>query len=469
MTRTRLFRFAWIGVLTLSAVPCTGALPADAELSLPALPAVLLPADDRTVTETIRWLENKVQADPDDFVAHNKLADRYLQRLRETGNATYLMRASNAARASLAALPPSQNRDGLNLLAQVEFSAHEFSAAREHARLLVGLEPDKAYPYQILGDTLLELGDYEAAEAAFRQMQRLGAVQGITRVATEQRVGKLAALRGDTATAQRSFVRALELALALPVPSRETVAWCRWQLGETAFSVGDYVAAEQHYRDALTTFPDYFRALASLGRVRAARGDLAGAIAQYERVVTILPDPAFVAALGDLYLLAGRDRDAARQFEVVEAIARLGAAGGSLYNRQQAMFHADHDRQPQDAYAMAVREYAVRRDIYGADAVAWTALKAGRIAEARTAIQDALRLNTRDARLDYHAAMIARAASDDAAARFFFERALAQNPQFDPLQASVARKIAASSVTDAGAPVSTNPDATAHTHDAQPR
>src|SRR2546425_11085970 len=67
---------------------------------------------------------------------------------------------------------------------------------------------------------------------------------------------------------------ALKTALSLPVPPRETVAWCRWQLGELAFGVGNYTAAEKHYRDALTTVPGYFRALASLGRVRAARGDL---------------------------------------------------------------------------------------------------------------------------------------------------------------------------------------------------
>src|SRR6185295_3092130 len=120
-------------------------------------------------------------------------------------------------------------------------------------------------------------------------------------------------LHGDATAAQRSFTIALELARALPGPERETVAWCHWQLGETVFSLGDYARAEQHYREALNSFPDYFRALASLGRVRAARDDLAGAITLYENAVNVLPDPSFVAALGDLYVLSGRERDAARQ------------------------------------------------------------------------------------------------------------------------------------------------------------
>jgi tetratricopeptide (TPR) repeat protein len=349
----------------------------------------------------------------------------------------------------LATLPAERNREALNLLAQAEFAGHEFDAARGHAQVLVQLEPDKAYPYQILGDALLELGDYAAAESAYRQMQERGGVQEITQAATAQRLGKMALLRGDLAAAQRSFTQALGLALAQPDPPRETVAWCRWQLGETAFLRGDYAVAERHYRDALTTFPGYFRAVASLGRVRAARGDLADAIAQYEAAVKILPDPSFVAALGDLYLLSGRERDAARQYDLVEAIARLSAAGGALYNRQQALFYADHGRQPEKAYAMAAREYEVRRDIYGADAVAWTALKAGRVDEAQAMIKVALRLGTQDARLFYHAAMIAHAASDAAAARGFLDRALALSPGFDPLQSSMARKIAAASTSPA--------------------
>ena len=51
------------------------------------------------------------------------------------------------------------------------------------------------------------------------------------------------------------------------------------------------------------------------------------------------------------------------------------------------------------------------------------------------AIREALRLGTRDARLFYHAGMIALAARDKAAARSYLERALALSPQFDLMQA----------------------------------
>ena len=406
-----------------------------------AVPAKLLPSDADVEQQTIRFLEERIKRDPEDFIAANKLAGQYLQRVRETGDVTYLNLALKAARASLSTLPAEQNTGGLTALAQAEYASHEFAAARDHALQLTKLEPNKSYCYQILGDALLELGEYEKAEAAFRQMEQLGGIQGLTRVTIEQRIARLAALRGDANGAQRHFSNALTLALALPAPPRETVAWCRWQLGETAFSVGDYATAERHYRDALTTFPDYFRALASLGRIRAAQADIAGAIEQYEHAVRIIPDPSFVAALGDLYKLAGREKDAAAQYSLVEKIGRLNELNGTLYNRQLALFYADHDLKPDAAYTNASQEFTVRHDIYGADALAWTALKAGKITEAQTVIKEALRLGTRDARLFYHAGMIAQAAGDRGGAREYLKQALALNPQFDPMQATIAKRV----------------------------
>jgi tetratricopeptide (TPR) repeat protein len=216
----------------------------------------------------------------------------------------------------------------------------------------------------------------------------------------------------------------------------DAIAWCQWQLGELDFAGGDYRSAEQNYRQALVTSPGYPQGLASLGRVRAAQGDRAGAIADYEQAVRRFPDPAFLAALGDLYSLIGREKDAKAQFELVE---RIAAMNGARSNRQFALFCADHDVHVEDAYQQAVREYAERKDIYGADAVAWTALKSGRLTEAQRSIRYALRLSTRDARLFYHAGMIARASGDIASARDYLRRALQLGPSFDPLQSVTAQ------------------------------
>jgi len=399
-------------------------------------PAVTLASNENATENTIRFLEGKVKNDPEDFGANNKLAGLYLLRLRETGDTAYLDLTFRAARASLASVPDVRNSGGLAALAQAEFAAHEFAAARDHARRLIELEPRKSYPQAMLGDALLELGDYDEAAAAFK---KIAFIDGGIGYNSEIKKARLAQLRGDNADAQKNFSDALVFALNASVPPRETVAWLRWQLGETAFSVGDYERAEKHYRDSLVTFPDYYRAIASLGRTLAARGDLPGAIEQYENAVRIIPDPNYVAALGDLYKLAGREDDAKRQYELVEQIGRLSVLNGALYNRQLALFYADHDIKTEEAYRLAAQEYEERKDIYGADALAWTGLKADKLTEAQTAIKDALRLGTQDAKLFYHAGMIEKGLGNKAEAVGYLQNALKINPAFDPLQAEKAR------------------------------
>jgi len=395
------------------------------------LSAGVLPSANDPASATMRFLEDRVRRDPHDAGANARLAAIYLQRVRETGSLDYLDLARRAANASLASVPAIRNVSGLASLAHAEFASHEFVIARDHALELAKLDPGQGYVYGLLGDTLLELGDYGAAGNAFDKMDR---AEGRLTVGSETRHARVALLHGDIPDAQHRFSNALALARNLPEPPSETIAWCQWQLGDTDFSTGDYEAAERYDRDALVTLPDYVYALASLGRVRAARGDLWGAIEPYERAVGRLPDPTFVAALGDLYKLAGRDKKADAQYVLVEQIGHLSVANGALYNRQLALFYADHNLKPEAAYADATREFLVRRDVYGADAVAWTALKAHKIDEAQAAIKEALRFGTQDAKLFYHAGMIARAAGDELAARGHIKRALALNPQFDPLQ-----------------------------------
>jgi tetratricopeptide (TPR) repeat protein len=401
---------------------------------LPAVPSAAEEAGESR--EVIAFLERRIQHDPGDADVYSKLAGLYLQRLRETGALDDLGLALHAAQASLDAVPAVRNTDGLTSLALAEFASHEFGPARDHARELARLDYTGT-PYAILGDALAELGDYGEAEQAYKVMQRRSGADN-ENVAT--RMARLAQLRGDNAGAERNFAKALALELGRSEPSRERLAWFHWQHGDTAFFSGDDATAQTDYEDALTAYPNYFRALASLGRLQAARGDFAQAISNYEAAIGLLPDPTFVSELGDVYKLSGRAEDARRQYGLVELIGHLSKLNGVMYNRQLAMFYADHDIKTQEAYLDAKREYRIRRDILGADALAWTALKAGKLPEAQTAMKAALRLGTQDPRLFYHAGMIARAAGERTLARTYLGRALTLNPQFDPLQAIKARE-----------------------------
>ena len=80
----------------------------------------------------------------------------------------------------------------------------------------------------------------------------------------------------------------------------------------------------------------------------------------------------------------------------------------------------------------------------------------GRLEEARTAIESARRLGTRDARMLYYAGMIALASGDRQNGRRLLQESLALNPRFDLLQARRAREALAqkpdSSVRRGGRP-----------------
>ena len=400
------------------------------------LSAVLPATANSTSRVAVRFLEERVKHDPDDLVALNKLAGYYLQLHRETDEVKYLELSLRAAQASLNVLPADQNLGGLSALALAEFETHNFVAARDHAQELTEYRPQSSSAYQLLGDASLELGAYDDAAQAYQHLEHLDRGS----VGTETRLAHFALLHGDVPSARRRYERALIVASQESLPSEETIAWCNWQLGEVRFASGDLAAAENHCQNALSSFPDYPHAISSLARLRVAQGDLNGAIAMYEKAVGLRNDPVDCAALGDAYRLAGRERDAERQFSALEKISLKSELSARLYNRHLTMFWANHDRQVAQAYARARQEYNVRRDIYTADALAWTAFKVGKLPEARAAMNDALSLGTLDASLFYHAGMIEQAAGNTASAQDYFRRSLKLNPHFDPTQSLIAKK-----------------------------
>jgi tetratricopeptide (TPR) repeat protein len=412
--------------------PGSTAVPNSSETPTPIVPA----SGSESITTAVRFLEDRVKEDPDDIVALNKLSAYYLQLHRESEDVKYLAMALRLGQSSLRVLPADQNLGGLRALAQSEFETHDFRSARDHAKELTEYEPRRGLGFQLLGDASLELGDYDAAIAAYKQMEQLEPGT----VTTETRLARLALLRGDAATAKRRFANALRQAIISSFPSAETIAWCHWQLGEVSLATGHYERAEAHYRDALGAFPEYPHAVTSLARLRAVQGDLGGAIATFEELVRKYSDPIDGAVLGDLYKLAGRDRDAEKEYSAVERLSQQSPLHAALYNRNLVHFFSDHDLKADKAYALARKEYETRRDVYGADALAWAALKAGKLDEAQAAMKDALRLGTEDARLFYHAGMIARAAGDRTSAKDFLRRAINLNPHFDPWQSKIARE-----------------------------
>jgi tetratricopeptide (TPR) repeat protein len=360
---------------------------------------------------------------------YNALADAYTRKARETGDFGYYARVEAALKRSFEVAP--DNHDATRMQGYLLLAYHRFEEALPVARRAVEQKPNDYEAYGAVVDALVELGRYDEAKRAVQVMLD---VRPYT--ASYARASYLRSLYGDTEGA----IEAMRLAVQSANPGDpESVAWCRVHLGDELMNAGKRAEAEREYDHALFLFPDYHLALAAKARARLAADDRQGAVEFYKRAQGRVPSPETAIALGGIYAKSGHAEDAKRQFELVEFVERTGASGGT-YSRQLALFWADHDMKLDEALAVARREREARSDIYASDVLAWCLYKKGQYAEAKIAIEEALRLGTRDAGINYHAGMIYRALGDSRAAAKHLQLALKINPSFDVLQADVARQ-----------------------------
>ncbi|HJY85082.1 MAG TPA: tetratricopeptide repeat protein [Candidatus Binatia bacterium] len=353
-----------------------------------------------------------------------------MRKARETGDAGYYLRAETAVRRALQLQPGSVA--GLRTLAWVQTGKHEFREALATAERLRAQLPNDPLVNGLVGDAAVELGVYERAEEAFQKM--LGLQPGL---ASYSRAAYLRELYGDPQGATNLMTLAVQ---AGPPHDPEPLAWCLVQLGNVHFNQGHLEEAEAAYQRALATFPQYYQALAALGRVRGAQQRYTEAIVFYQQAVGIVPAPDTIAALGDLLALAGKTDEAEKQYTLVEYIEHVNETNQVAYNRQLALFYADHARKLNEAITLAETELGRRRDIYTYDVLAWVYYKNGRFADAWAAMEQALRLGTRDAGLFFHAGMIAHGLGKREQARDYLYQALTLNPHFHLIQAEMAKR-----------------------------
>jgi tetratricopeptide (TPR) repeat protein len=358
------------------------------------------------------------------------LADAYLDRSRISGGLDDLTRAAAALdRAARTAPYPSQVSVRR---AQVAFALHDFTGAMRRADRVLRDEPTNLAALGVAADSRLELGDVTGAGQRYRQLAQLAPSP-----AAWSRLGRLSFLTGDPDAAIPLVSRAAVVSRQEGAPDAE--AFYEFQLGDMQRTTGDLAAAGAAYERALVALPDYVPAMAGLAAVRNAQGNRDAAISLLETATARLPQPELVAALGDLYALAGRTADAQAQYRLVDGIAQLSAATGSVYDRQLDIFAADHDRGVAAAVRRARGELAVRRDVYGHDALAWALFKAGDLAEASREATAALALGTPDPRLAYHAALIFEAGGGAARALPLIRLAVRGITLLPPLQQPLAR------------------------------
>lgn len=396
-------------------------------------PLAARPTTESPATLAIRAAEAAIASQPLNSAGYVALAAAYMQKARESGDASYYGRAEAAVQKALSL--QSDSTDALRTLAWVQTGKHEFREALATAEQLRARLPDDPLVHGLLGDAAIELGEYDKAEEALQKMLDLR-----PGLASYSRAAYLLELYGKPDEAVEFMERAVK---AGSPHEPEPFAWCLVQLGHLYFNQGRIGKAETAYNNALTVFPGYYQALAALGRVRGAQRRYADAVALYQQAIAVVPAPDLIVALGDLLMRAGKPEEAEKQYALVEYIEHVNEINQVAYNRQLALFYADHDRKLDDAVALAEAELQRRQDIYSFDALAWVYYKKGRFAEAQKAMAQALRLGTQDASLLFHAGMIAWSLGERQAAKEHLRRTLEINPHFSARDGETARKLLA--------------------------
>ena len=367
--------------------------------------------------------------------AYVALATGFMLKARETADGGYFPRAEAAANKALELAP--DDYDARRVLAWVYTGQHRFAEAAELARAEIARRPDDSWNYGTLADSLIELGDYDGAEAAVQTMVDLK--PGPT---AYTRVAYLRELYGDVAGAAEMLQKAAD---AVTPRDPEHYAWVRSQLGLLLFNAGQLEPAEAQFAEAMRAFPEYHYALTGLADVRAARGEVDAAVTLYRRSLEVAPVQKTAASLGDLLSRLGRDEEAKQAFDLVETIETLNRANGVRPDPWMALYRVDHGGDPAAAVRLARERDDEADTVRADDALAWALYKNGDFQEALAASDRSLRLGTRLASYHFHRGMIQAALGDADAAEKSLREALEINPHFDAGDANTARQLLAKS------------------------
>jgi Tfp pilus assembly protein PilF len=360
------------------AIATTAATPAQTGVALPAAPSraayvptvasdVLqqVPAASDPTVRLMADLRAKLNADPTNVVVADQLARAYIDFGRQLGDAHYAGYAEAVIAPWMAKAPPPPV--ALVLQATILQFRHQFSEARDLLKKAIQRDPQNTQAWLTLATLDMVQGDYATAAKDCSQVSRRGGIAlGLACTGN---------LRSYTGQAQQSAALLAQLGADAPTLSVPFKAWIEGLLAETYERLGDWSAAEAHYRKALSYAPDDNFTQVAYADFLLDRG-------RPQEVLTLLArsaqsDTAFLrlalahAALGS--------PDTARYTWIMAArFAALTQRGSDYYGREQVRFalHLQHD--PATALDLAERNWQVQRAPWDVRVLLEAALAAGR-------------------------------------------------------------------------------------------
>jgi tetratricopeptide (TPR) repeat protein len=387
--------------------------------STPAGRLAPLPSTSRAeLVDSVETLRRRIADRPDDGEAVVRLAQLLVRVQRVNAYPGAATEAEQHLRRFLSRQPDhyASQRE----LASVLLSQHRYRDAIAEAQKARTIDPRDALNYGVIGDSYLELGQYEEAFAAF---DRMGAERpGPPAYA---RVSYALELKGDLDGALDAMRMAAESTSA---HDAEAQSWLYAQIGNLLLQKGHLGDARREFERAAATFPRHPYAQLGLARIKLATGDYQAALVVLTTLFAEAPTPELAFMIGDLQRRHGDPAASEAMYVQGEQLERDGWKSEEPQPQALARFLAERNRDITEAIALAEEAASKRNDIHTMDALAWAYFQAGRLPDAQRATEAAIRTGTRDARVLAHAAAIRLRQGDAVGARALLARAAVPLP-----------------------------------------
>lgn len=359
-------------------------------------------------------------SDQPSLQTHLALARLFMRRRRETSKPVLMLYARDAIDAALELQP--DHAEARILRGLVHQYDHEFRAARALAESVLVSNPSLEEAQLLRGDAALELGDYHVAAEAYQ-----AAVDHRPGLRSYNRAAHMSWLFGHPDGA----LELLKLAIDSGHPgSPESTAWCLVDGADIHRRQGRSKTSLDWATAALRFQPNYGPALVAIARAHAKRGEAQLALEAFERAVRILPTVDTLLEMSELYREIGHVEEAAGSLEMAEALSADDPRPMAHRLARRGNLGPAHLEQ---ALLLSQRALTERRNIQTWDTRALVLIRAGRLDEARVAMQRATSLGTVWPEASLHWALLEVVAGQDHAARHHLARALELDAGVDPV------------------------------------
>lgn len=294
-------------------------------------------------------LKAKISAEPNDVKPRLQLAKIYITEARITGEHPYYYPAIDRILDGVLAID-ARNFDATVLKASVKLSQHKFAEAKVLAEKAKEINPNNAYPYGLLIDANVELGNYEDAIANSDKMQALK-----PSLESYSRASYLREIYGDYPGA----IEAMKLAVQAGLPGSEPQCWSRNTLAELYLKTGKVDEAKDAYNSNLELRPSYAFALAGLAKIEEKNKNYPAALALLDSATLVLPEFSFHEQMGDIYALAGDPLKAQKKYDEVLKMLKEDEASGHISSLEIAKLYVKMNKLD-EAKKYALMEYKLR-------------------------------------------------------------------------------------------------------------